>query len=265
MAVSCELEAAQARRATGAEAAQARRREARRRAPRSGRRARPAAAGRPDRGSRQPRTSAARRRASAAAAGAARRAAAGSAGRPAAKGGWPPIASCSVAAEAPDVGGAADLPKRAGSHCSGAMYLSVPTGSRGTGARERPRDAQVDQPRRPAEDDVAGLDVEVDDVLRAQVVQDAGDVERERQQLLDRDDVAADHGGEPRPLDVLEHQVRAGAVEPRAEAAQQARVGEAVEQGRLGGQRGSARSSSTRSGRSSFATTVARSRSSQAR
>ena len=58
--------------------------------------------------------------------------------------------------------------------------------SHARGASERPGDAEVDQPRRRAHDDVRGLDVEVHPALGRHVVQRRGDVHRERQQLLER-------------------------------------------------------------------------------
>lgn len=99
-----------------------------------------------------------------------------------------------------------------------------------------PRDAQVDQPRVAGHDHVAGLDVEVHDALAAQIVQYRAEVEGQGQELLEDHAVATDQGGEPGPLDELEHQVRARSVEHRSEGAQQHRVGQALEMRRLTGE-----------------------------
>jgi hypothetical protein len=45
--------------------------------------------------------------------------------------------------------------------------------------------AEVDEPRRDVHDDVARLDVEVHDFLAGQVMENAGDVQRERKELLE--------------------------------------------------------------------------------
>ena len=102
---------------------------------------------------------------------------------------------------------------------------------------EAVRDAEVDQSRGCGHDDVARLDVEVDDPLRGQVMQGRADVQRQGQQLLEAQSVAADQGGEPRPVDELEHQMRALAVQLRAERAHEHRVREGSQEARLGRQR----------------------------
>ena len=64
----------------------------------------------------------------------------------------------------------------------------MPIGARRRGGLgERAGDGQVDQARRAAHDDVARLDVEVDDALAGEVVQRGGDVQAERQELLERE------------------------------------------------------------------------------
>jgi hypothetical protein len=100
--------------------------------------------------------------------------------------------------------------------------------------------AQVDEARRRAgHDDVARLDVEVDDALVRQVVQHRAEVECKRHNLLEDQPVAADQCGEPRALDELEHQMRTGPVQIRAERAHQKRMGQPLEQARLVRQRAS--------------------------
>ena len=98
---------------------------------------------------------------------------------------------------------------------------------------EPPRDREVDQARLAAHDDVAGLDVEVHDALVREVVQDRAEVQRQRQQLLEVHAVAAQQRRQPRPFDVLEHEVRALAAELRAVGAQQHRVRERAQHLRL--------------------------------
>ena len=97
---------------------------------------------------------------------------------------------------------------------------------------EAQRDAQVDQLRRRAHDDVARLDVEVRPAPAVHVVERRAELERQGEQLLDRDPVAPLEGREPRPVEELEHEMRALAVEHRVEAANERRVCEARE--RLG-------------------------------
>ena len=89
-------------------------------------------------------------------------------------------------------------------------------------------DAEVDQARRAAHDDVGGLDVEVDDALGREVVQGGGDVQAEREQLLEREGPSrVSELVERRAVEVLEHEVREAAAELGAEAAHDDRVGEA--------------------------------------
>ena len=74
----------------------------------------------------------------------------------------------------------------------------------------------------------------MDDALGREVVQRRGDVQRERQQLLERErPVARQQLVERRPVEVLEHQVREAAVGHGAERAHDDRVREPLEQRRL--------------------------------
>jgi hypothetical protein len=71
---------------------------------------------------------------------------------------------------------------------------------------------------RGAEDDVARLDVEVDDSLLLEIVERRGELQAERQQLFRLEcSLLPDHAGEARPLEVLEDEMRSGAVEHRIE------------------------------------------------
>jgi hypothetical protein len=74
-------------------------------------------------------------------------------------------------------------------------------------------DAEIDQPRRAGHDDVARLDVEMDHLALRQVVERGAKVEGERHDLLEDQAEAPDEGGQAGPLDELEHQVRARAVQ----------------------------------------------------
>ena len=112
-----------------------------------------------------------------------------------------------------------------------------------------------------------GLDVEVDDALGGEVVQRGGDVQAEREQLLERERAAAgEELVEGRAVEVLEDEVREAAVEDGAEAADDDRVGEPGDELRLAlevAQRGRRRSAM--SGRRTFATSTASRCSSQTR
>ena len=75
-------------------------------------------------------------------------------------------------------------PSRLGSHCSGAIGVgSDPVGDGGE-LVDRSGDREVDQPGRGAEDDIARLDVEVDDPFLFEIVERRGELQPERQQLF---------------------------------------------------------------------------------
>ena len=107
----------------------------------------------------------------------------------------------------------------------------MPIGPRSRAAAvEVAGDAQVDQPRRHAHHDVVRLHVEMGHALGAHVVQGRGDVERQRQQLLEGQGAAPlDQPPQGRALEVLDQQVRVRPVEHGAEAAHDHRMGEALE------------------------------------
>ena len=90
-------------------------------------------------------------------------------------------------------------------------------------------------------------------------------MQRERQELLDRDPEPADQRRDARPLEVLEHEVRPLAVEHRVERADDRGVGQPFERARLELDPTRASGSPTSAGRRIFATTSACSASSQAR
>jgi hypothetical protein len=93
---------------------------------------------------------------------------------------------------------------------------------------EGPGDAEVDQPRRHSHDDVVGLHVEMDEARSGHVLKRAGEVQGERQCLLERQGAAAlDQPPQRGPLEVLDQQVRALAGQDRVKAANQDRMGEA--------------------------------------
>ena len=76
------------------------------------------------------------------------------------------------------------------------------------------RDAEIDQSRRCAHDRVRGLDVEVDDLLGAQVVDRGGELERHRDELFRwQRAITAHECGQPRSLEVLQHEMRPGPVD----------------------------------------------------
>ena len=104
----------------------------------------------------------------------------------------------------------------------------MPIGPRTAAAcSKRAGDAEVDQPRRGAHDDVARFDVEVHHAFGGEVVQRGGDVQRQRQHLLERErTVARDQLVERRTFQVLEQQVREGAVGHDSEGAHEDRVRE---------------------------------------
>src|SRR4051794_609515 len=121
--------------------------------------------------------------------------------------------------EAEDVGGRAEP-------AVGIALLRRHVGGRADARAERggvfgrARDAEVDQARRAAHDDVARLDVEVDDALVGQVVQRGGHVQAEREQLLERERaLLGEQLVERRAVEVLEHELREAALELGAEAA----------------------------------------------
>jgi hypothetical protein len=95
------------------------------------------------------------------------------------------------------------------------------------------RDAQVDQARPARHDDVARLDVEVQHALGLEIAQEPHQIEPEREQLLDREAAAAYQRRKAGTLDVLEHQVRPGAVEHGTEGAQQQRMRKRADQAGL--------------------------------
>jgi hypothetical protein len=85
---------------------------------------------------------------------------------------------------------------------------------------DRSRDREVDQPGWGAEDDIARLDVEVDDSFLFEIVERRGELEPERQQLLrSQGPLLPEHTREARALEVLEAEMGPGAVEHGVEAA----------------------------------------------
>ena len=95
--------------------------------------------------------------------------------------------------------------------------------------RERPRDAEVDDPWRDAHHDVGGLQVQVDDPLAPEVNEHREQLQRERQQLFLRERPTAHDPVQRRALDALEEQVRVG-VEGGAEPADERGMTEAREE-----------------------------------
>ena len=109
--------------------------------------------------------------------------------------------------EAEDVGGRAEAAVGL-ALLGGHVGVGADRGAQRGGLRERAGDGQVDQAGRAAHDDVARLDVEVHDALAGQVVQGGGDVQPERQDLLERERVAVgEQLVECRSVEVLEHQM----------------------------------------------------------
>ena len=101
------------------------------------------------------------------------------------------------------------------------------------GAVERAGDAEVDQPRRHAHDDVVGLDVEVDPAGVRHVLDRRRDVQCERNELLDRQrPAAADERAQRRALEVLDQHVGMRSGKHRVVPADEHGMGERLE--RLG-------------------------------
>jgi len=126
------------------------------------------------------------------------------------------------------------------------------------GALDRAGDAEVDQPRRQAHDDVVRLDVEVEPAALRHVLQGAGDVGRQRQQLLQRDRaVATDQPPQRGTVEVLDQQVRPGPSSTRSKPRTSIGCASAPNASASRARSRSAFSSPTRSGRRTLATASA--------
>jgi hypothetical protein len=137
--------------------------------------------------------------------------------------------------EPPDVAGRPDFaPMGRVALLRGHVWLRADVASQRAELDDRARHAQVDQARRAGHDDVARLDVEVDDALAGQVVEHRAEVERERQDLFQDQPVAANQRRQPRALDELEHQMRALRRRLGVEGAHEQRVREPGQQAGLG-------------------------------
>ena len=123
---------------------------------------------------------------------------------------------------------------RSGSHCSGAMYASVPTGrviestdSVGVATLRSMRRGRLDMTT------LRGFTSRCRNAARVHVVERGAQLERERQELLEDDAVAAEERRQPRPVEVLEDEVRALAVEDGVEHAHDRRVVQRLERAGL--------------------------------
>ena len=94
-------------------------------------------------------------------------------------------------------------------------------------------EAQVDQARRDVHDDVARLDVEVDDPFLRQVVEQGGDVHADGQELLHRQPAVLDQTAQGRAVEILEQEVRMRPVGDDAESADEEGMGQSLEQAGL--------------------------------
>ena len=123
---------------------------------------------------------------------------------------------------------------RSGSHCSGAMYASVPIGrvieptaSTGIATLRSMRRGRLDMTT------LRGFTSRCRNAPAVHVVECGAELEREGQELLEDDAVAANERREPRPVEMLENEVRALAVEDGVEHADDRRVAQRRERAGL--------------------------------